>query len=61
MIVDEGISNYSGNFYNFKIYMGEYVLNNPMISTQMSGVDVVLMSNGYNHSEQWLLIFKNFS
>ena len=42
MIVDGGTINYSSNCHNIKLNMGDYVLDSPMISIQMGGVDVVL-------------------
>jgi hypothetical protein len=61
MIVDGGTINCSGKCHSIKLNMGEYLLDSPMISIQMGGVDVVLGSNGYNHWEQWPLIFNIFS
>ena len=34
--------NFFGNFHNIKLTIGEYVLNIPMLSIPMGGVDVVL-------------------
>ena len=42
MIADGGTINCSGNCHNINLDMGEYVLNSPMISIPMGGVDVVL-------------------
>jgi hypothetical protein len=42
MIADGGTVNFSGNFHSSKLNMGEYLLDSPMISIQMGGVDVVL-------------------
>ena len=42
MITDEGTINCSGKFHNINLDMGEYVLNSPMISIPMGGVDVAL-------------------
>ena len=42
MIADGGTINCSGKFHNINLAMGEYVLNSPMISIPMGGVDVVL-------------------
>ena len=42
MIADGGTINFSGKFYKITLTMGEYVLNSPMISIPMGGVDVVL-------------------
>ena len=61
MIVDGGTINCSGKCHNINLAMGEYVLNSPMISIPMGGVDVVL-------GVQWLqslgivaFNFQNFS
>ena len=42
MIVDEETINCSRKFHNITLTMGEYVLNSPMISITMGGVDIVL-------------------
>ena len=42
MTIDGGTINFSGKFHNINLSMGEYVLNSPMISIPMVGVDVVL-------------------
>ena len=42
MIADGGTINFSGKCHNINLSMGEYVLNSPMISIPMGGVDVVL-------------------
>jgi hypothetical protein len=42
MFVDGATIKCSGKCHNIKLSMGEYVLNNPMISILMGGVDVVL-------------------
>ena len=42
MIAYGGTINCSGKCHNINIAMGEYVLNSPMISILMGGVDVVL-------------------
>eukprot|EP00253_Pinus_taeda_P004574 PITA_04574 len=42
MVASGGTINYFGMFHNIKLSMGEYVLNNPMLSIPMGGVDVVL-------------------
>ena len=42
MIADGGTINCSGKFHNINLIMGEYVLNNPIISIPMGGVNVVL-------------------
>ena len=42
MIADGGTVNCSRKCHNIKLSMGEYVLNSPMISIPMGGVDVVL-------------------
>ena len=34
--------NFSGKYHNIKLPMGEYVLNSPMLSIPMGGVDVIL-------------------
>ena len=61
MIVDGGTIDFSWKCHNINISMGEYVLNCPMIAILLGGADVVLGSNGYNHWEQWILIFRTFS
>ena len=42
MIADGGTINCSGKCHKITLTMGEYVLNSPMISITMGGVDVVL-------------------
>jgi hypothetical protein len=42
MIADGGTINFSRKFHKINIIMGEYVMNSPMISIPMGGVDVVL-------------------
>ncbi len=42
MVASVGTINFSGKCHNMKISMGEYVLNIPMLSIPMGGVDVVL-------------------
>ena len=42
MTIDGGTINFSGKFHNINIVMGEYLLNTPMISIPMGGVDVFL-------------------
>ena len=42
MVSNGGTINYSGKCHNINLTMGEYVLNSPMISIPMGGVDVVL-------------------
>jgi hypothetical protein len=42
MIADGGTINCSGKCHSIKLNMGEYLLDSPMISIQMGGVDVVL-------------------
>jgi hypothetical protein len=42
MILDGGTINCSGKCHNINLTMGEYVLNSPMITIPMGGVDVVL-------------------
>ena len=42
MIADKGTINCLGKFHNINLTMGEYVLNSPMITIPMGGVDVVL-------------------
>ena len=58
MIAYGGTINCSRKCHNINITMGEYVLNSPMIAIPMGGAYVVLVSTGYNHWEQWILIFK---
>ena len=42
MVENGGTINFSITFHNIKITMGEYILNIPMLSIPMGGVDVVL-------------------
>ena len=42
MVANGGTINCSGKCHNIKLTMGEYVLNIPMLSIPMGGVDVVL-------------------
>ena len=42
MVVSGGTINFSRKCHNIKLSMGEYVLNRPMFSIPMGGVDVVL-------------------
>ena len=42
MVASVGTINFSGKCHNIKLSMGEYVLNSPMLSIPMGGVDVVL-------------------
>ncbi len=42
MVANGGTINCSGKYHNINRTMGEYVLNSPMISIPMGGVDVVL-------------------
>ena len=42
MIADGGTINCSGKCHNINLSMGEYLLNSPIISIPMGGVDVVL-------------------
>ena len=42
MVSNGGTINCSGKCHNIKLNMGEYVLNIPMLSIPMGGVDVVL-------------------
>ena len=42
MVSNGGTINFSGKCHNIKLAMGEYVLNIPMLSIPMEGVDVVL-------------------
>jgi hypothetical protein len=42
MIADGGTINCSGKCNKINLTMGEYVMNSPMISIPMGGVDVVL-------------------
>jgi len=41
-VVSGGTINFSGKCHNIKLSMGEYVLNIPMLSIPMGGVDIVL-------------------
>eukprot|EP00253_Pinus_taeda_P021968 PITA_21968 len=42
MVASGGTINFSGKCHNIKLSMGKYVLNSPMLSIPMGGVDVVL-------------------
>ena len=42
MIANGGTINFLGKCHSINMSMGEYVLNGPMISIPMGGVDVVL-------------------
>ena len=42
MVANGGNINFSGKFHNIKLTMREYVLNSPILSIPMGGVDVVL-------------------
>jgi hypothetical protein len=42
MIADGGTINYSGKCHSINLNMGDYLLDIPMISIQMGGVDVAL-------------------
>ena len=42
MVANGGPINFLGKCHNIKLAMGEYVLNSPMLSIPMGGVDVVL-------------------
>ena len=42
MVANGGTINCSGKCHNIKLTMGEHVLNIPIISIPMGGVDVVL-------------------
>ena len=42
MFANGGTINFSRKCHNIKLNMGEYVLNSPIISIPMGGVDVVL-------------------
>ena len=57
MIANGGTINCSGKFRKVTLTMGEYVLNSPMLSIPMRGVDVVL-------GVQWLqslgMVYFNF-
>ena len=55
MIPDGGTINCSVKCHNINLSMGEYVLNSPMISITMGGVDVFLSVQCYNHWEKWIL------
>ena len=48
MVSNGGTINCFGKFHNIKLTMGEYVLNSPILSIPMGGVDIVLGVNGYN-------------
>jgi hypothetical protein len=41
MITNGGNINFLGKCHNINLTMGEYVMNNPMISIPMGGVDVI--------------------
>ena len=42
MVENGGTINFSGKFHNIKLTMGGYVLNSPILSIPMGGVNVVL-------------------
>ena len=42
MVSNGGTINYSGKCHDIKLTMGEYLLNSPILSIPMGGVDVVL-------------------
>jgi hypothetical protein len=42
MITNGGTINFLGKFHKINLTMGEYVMNSPMISIPIGGVDVVL-------------------
>jgi len=42
MVASGGTVKFSGKCHNIKLSMGEYVLNSPMLSIPMGGIDVVL-------------------
>ena len=42
MVENGGTINFSRKCHNIKLTMGDYVLNSPMLSIPMGGVDVVL-------------------
>ena len=42
MVASGGTINFSRKCHNIKLFMGEYVLNSPMLSIPMGGADVVL-------------------
>jgi len=42
MVANGGTINFPSKCHNIKLSMGEYVLNSPMLSIPMGGVDVVL-------------------
>jgi hypothetical protein len=42
MIANGGTINFSGKYHKINLTMGEYVMNSPLISIPMCGVDVVL-------------------
>ena len=42
MVASGGTINFLGKCHNIKPSMGEYILNSPMLSIPMGGVDVVL-------------------
>ena len=42
MVENGGVINFSGKRYNINLPMGEYVLNSPMLSIPMGGVDFLL-------------------
>ena len=65
MVENGGTINCSGKCHNIKLTMGEYVLNSPMLSIPMGGVDVVLglqwlqylETTNFNFQEFFLKIF----
>jgi len=61
MVANGGTINFSGKCHNIKLTMGEYVLNNPMLSIPMGGVDVVLEVQWLQSLGTIAFNFKNFS
>ncbi len=65
MVANGGTTNCCGKCHNIMLTMGEYVLNNPMLSIPMGSVDVVLgfqwlQSLGmlaFNFQELFLIFF----
>ena len=61
MVANGGTINFSEKCHNIKLAMGEYVLNSPMLSIPMGGVDVVLGVEWVQSLGTIAFIFKKFS
>ena len=61
MVANGGAINFSGKCHNIKLTMGEQVLNSPMLSIPMGGVDVVVGVQWLQYLGTIAFIFKKFS